>query len=79
MFDETLDVYPHEKTFKGRQQSALDQQLTSTEQSQKTKAISIANNQDILHKSSRYKFFTKLDVSIVRIFAVQKRVITLGF
>jgi hypothetical protein len=32
MFDETLDVYPHEKTFKGRQQSMLDQQLTSTEQ-----------------------------------------------
>jgi hypothetical protein len=44
MFDETLDVYLHEKTFKGRQQSTLDQQLTSTEQSQKTKAISIANN-----------------------------------
>ena len=36
MFDETLDVYPHEKTFKGRQQSTLDQHLTSTEQSQKT-------------------------------------------
>jgi hypothetical protein len=35
MFDETLDVQPHEKTFKGRQQSTLDQQLTSTEQSQK--------------------------------------------
>jgi hypothetical protein len=43
VFDETLDVYPHEKTFKGRQQSMLDQQLTSTEQSQKTKAISIAD------------------------------------
>ncbi len=39
MFDETLDVYPHEKTFKGRQKSTLDQQLTSTEQSQKMKAI----------------------------------------
>jgi hypothetical protein len=24
MFDETLDVYPHEKTFKGRQQSTLE-------------------------------------------------------
>ncbi len=36
MFDETLDVYPHEKTFKERQQSMLDQHLTSTEQSQKT-------------------------------------------
>ncbi len=45
MFDETLDVYPHEKTFKGRQQSMLDQQLTSTEQIQKTKAISVADNQ----------------------------------
>ena len=44
MFDETLDVYPHEKTFKGRQQSMLNQQLTSTEQRQKTKAISIADN-----------------------------------
>jgi hypothetical protein len=44
MFDETLDVYPHEKTFKGRQQSMLDQQLRSTEQSQRTKAISIADN-----------------------------------
>ncbi len=44
MFDETFDVYPHEKTFKGRQQSTLDQQLTSIEQSQKTKAISIADN-----------------------------------
>jgi hypothetical protein len=45
MFNETLDVYPHEKTFKkGRQQSTLDQQLTSTEQSQKMKAISIADN-----------------------------------
>jgi hypothetical protein len=43
MFDETLDVYPHEKTFKGRQQSTLDQQLTSIEQSQKMKAISIAD------------------------------------
>ncbi len=37
MFNETLDIYPHEKTFKkGRQQSGLDQHLTSTEQSQKT-------------------------------------------
>jgi hypothetical protein len=44
MFDETLDVYPHEKTFKGRQQSRLDQQLTSTEQSQKPKAISVTDN-----------------------------------
>jgi hypothetical protein len=44
MFDETLDVYLHEKTFKGRQQSMLDQQLTSTEQSQKTKAISVLDN-----------------------------------
>jgi hypothetical protein len=35
MFDETLDVYSHEKTFKGRQQSMLDQHLMSTEQSQK--------------------------------------------
>jgi hypothetical protein len=44
MFDETLDVYSHEKTLKGRQQSTLDQQLTSTEQSQKAKAISNADN-----------------------------------
>ncbi len=44
MLDETLDVYPHEKTFKGRQQSTLDQQLMSTEQHQKTKAISVADN-----------------------------------
>jgi hypothetical protein len=44
MFDETFDVYLHEKTFKGRQQSMLDQQLMLTEQSQKTKAISVANN-----------------------------------
>jgi hypothetical protein len=44
MFDETVDVHPHEKIFKGRQQSMLDQQLTSTEQSQKMKAISIADN-----------------------------------
>jgi hypothetical protein len=44
MFDETLDVYPHEKTFKGRQQSTLDQHLTSTEQSQKTQAIFVADN-----------------------------------
>jgi hypothetical protein len=44
MFDKTLDVYPHEKTFKGKQQSTLDQQLTSTEQSQKTIAISVADN-----------------------------------
>jgi hypothetical protein len=44
MFDETLDVYPHEKTFKGRQQSTLNQQLTSTEQHQKTKAIYVADN-----------------------------------
>jgi hypothetical protein len=44
MFDETLDVYPHEKTFKGRQLSMLDQQLTSIEQSQQMKAISIADN-----------------------------------
>jgi hypothetical protein len=29
MFDETLDVYPHEEIFKERQQSMLDQQLTS--------------------------------------------------
>jgi hypothetical protein len=29
--DETFDVYPHEKTFKGRQQGMLDQQLMSTE------------------------------------------------
>ncbi len=37
MFDETLDVYPHEMTFKkGRQQCTLDQHLMSTEQSQKT-------------------------------------------
>ncbi len=36
MFDETLDVYPHEKTFKGRQQSTLNQQLMSTEQSHET-------------------------------------------
>jgi hypothetical protein len=28
-FDETLDVYPHKKIFKERQQSMLDQQLTS--------------------------------------------------
>jgi hypothetical protein len=32
------------KKTKGRQQSMLDQQLTSTEQSQKTKAISVADN-----------------------------------
>jgi hypothetical protein len=44
MFDEMLDVYPHEKTFKGRQQSMLDQHLTSTEQSQETSAIFVANN-----------------------------------
>jgi hypothetical protein len=44
LFDETLNAYPHEKTFKRRQQSMLDQQLTSTEQSQKMKAISITNN-----------------------------------
>jgi hypothetical protein len=44
MFDETIDVHPHEKTFKGRQQSTLDQQLMSTEQSQKTKAISVPDN-----------------------------------
>jgi hypothetical protein len=44
MFDETLDIYPHENTFKGRQQRMLDQQLMSTEQSQKTKAISVADN-----------------------------------
>jgi hypothetical protein len=44
MFDETLDEYPHEKTLNERQQSMLDQQLMSTEQSQKTKAISIADN-----------------------------------
>jgi hypothetical protein len=43
--NETLDVYPPEKTFKKRrQQSTLDQHLTSTEQSQKTQAISIADN-----------------------------------
>jgi hypothetical protein len=36
MFDETLDVYPHEKTFKGRQQSTLDQQLTSHKKSHET-------------------------------------------
>jgi hypothetical protein len=36
MFDKTLDVYPHEKTFKGRQQNTLDQHLTSAEESQKT-------------------------------------------
>ncbi len=36
MFDETLNVYPHEKTFKGRQQSTLDQQLMSTEQNHET-------------------------------------------
>ncbi len=29
MFDETLNVYSHEKIFKERQQSMLDQQLTS--------------------------------------------------
>ncbi len=29
MFDETLDINPHEKIFKERQQSMLDQQLTS--------------------------------------------------
>jgi hypothetical protein len=70
MFDETLDVYHHEKVHididpnakpvhfyaspstsnpsedfqKGKQQSMLDQQLTSTEQSHETSAISIDNN-----------------------------------
>jgi hypothetical protein len=44
MFDETLNVYPHEKTFKGRQQSLLDQHITSTEQNHETKAISITDN-----------------------------------
>jgi hypothetical protein len=29
MFDETLNVYPHEKIFEEKQQSTLDQQLTS--------------------------------------------------
>jgi hypothetical protein len=36
MFDGTLNVYPHEKTFKRRQESKLDQQLTSTEQNHET-------------------------------------------
>jgi hypothetical protein len=42
--DETLNVYPHKKTFKERQQSTLDQQLMSTEQSHETQAISVTDN-----------------------------------
>jgi hypothetical protein len=36
----------------------------STEQSQKMKAISVADNHGLLRKRSRYKFFTNLDVSM---------------
>jgi hypothetical protein len=57
MFDETLDVYPHEKTFKGRQQSMLDQQLTSTEQSQKMKAMSVADNHRHFVQTFQVQFF----------------------
>jgi hypothetical protein len=64
MFDETLNVYPHEKTFKGRQQSMLDQQLRSTEQVMKHKQYPLPIITDVLRKCSGYKFFTKLDISM---------------
>ncbi len=58
MFDETLDVYPHEKTFKERQQSHLLNKV------KRRKQYPLPIITDILHKRSWYGFFTELDNSM---------------
>ncbi len=64
MFDETLDTYPHEKTFKEDNRVCWISNSRQLMKVKRRKQYPLPMNTDILCKCSRYKFFTKLDISM---------------
>ncbi len=64
MFDETLDVYPHEKTFKEDNRVCWISNSRQLNKVMRHKQYPLPIIMDILSKCSGYKFFTKLDVSM---------------
>ncbi len=64
MFDETLDVHPHEKTFKEDNRVRWISNSRQLNKVKRQKQYPFPMITDILRTCSRYKFFTKLDVSM---------------
>ncbi len=64
MFDETIDVHPHEKTFKEDKRVRWISASCQMNKVKRQKQYPLPIITDILCKRSRYKFFTKLDVSM---------------
>ncbi len=64
MFNETLDVHPHEKTFKEDNRVHWISNSRQLNEVKRRKQYLLPMITDILHKCSRYKFFTKLDISM---------------
>ncbi len=64
MFDETLDVHPHEKTFKENNRVRWISNSCQLNKVKRRKQYPLSMIMDILRKCSRYKLFTKLDVSM---------------
>jgi hypothetical protein len=64
MFDETLDDYLHEKTFKEDNRVCWISNSCQLNKVMRYKQYPLLIITDVLHKCSGYKFFTKLDVSM---------------
>ncbi len=64
MFDETLEVHPHEKTFKEDNRVRWISNSRQLNKVKRMKAISVADDHGHFAPCSRYKFFTKINVSI---------------
>ena len=64
MFDETLDVHPHEKTFKEDNRVRWISNSRQLNKVIRHKQYLLPIITDVLRKHSRYKFFTKLDDSM---------------
>ncbi len=64
MFDETLDAHPHEETFKKDNRVCWISNSRQLNKVKRRKQYPLPMITDILRTCSRYKFFTKLDVSM---------------
>ncbi len=64
MLDETLDVYPHEITFKEDNRVRWISNSYQLNKVKRRKQYPLPIIMDILCTCSRYKFFTKLDIGM---------------